>query len=578
MTDTNQPASQNSRMGGIAWERTTRLWAGLILFVFVLSHLLNHAVGIFGVDAMQAVQNWRVAVWRSLPGTILLYGAALIHVLLAVKRIVQRRTWRMPLQEAVQIALGLLIPVLLYQHLIGTRYMSEYGSIDDSYLATLSQLWPGKFWDQTLLVIIVWTHGIIGLHYLWRSKTWYPRVRDVGLVLAFAIPALAIAGFVASGREAAEFDTSNLKWNDTQIAMFIEAARNANWILIGSAGVLVALIIGLEFYRRVGGNVVLRYTGHGDVSMGRGLTLLEASRSKGIPHPSLCGGRGRCSTCRVLILKGNETLDPPGPAEAALLKSISAPSRVRLACQVRPKRDLSVQIILPVDTATGQMDWNDEAFKTGVAQSATVVFVDLRAFDRLTQTQLPYDLVVLLNRFVEEMRQAIEGRGGRVTMFLTDGIMAVFGQSGHRAGAKAAIQAAQDMLKSAEILNQEFSSALPQPVRIGIGIHSGSLVMARIGDEEHGFMSTALGETVTVASRLENATKELLADCLVSRATLQVAGLPIPATEHREIHMTDRSEPIAAYPLESTIAAAEGGDLPEEPEDQSEAEPAGAQA
>ena len=572
MSETNSAASKTSRSGGIAWERTTRLWAGLILFVFVLTHLLNHAVGIFGVDAMQVAQNWRVAVWRSMPGTVLLYGAALLHILLAVKRIVQRRTWRMPVQEAVQIALGLLIPVLLYEHLIGTRYVSKFAGVDDSYLGTLSQLWPGKFWDQTLLIAIVWTHGIIGLHYLWRSKSWYPKIRDAGLVLAFAIPVLAIAGFVASGREASEFDTTSYRWNDTQVASFIEAARYANWILIISAGSLVALVIGLELYRRVGGNVVLRYTGHGDVSMARGLTLLEASRSQGIPHPSLCGGRGWCSTCRVLILKGIEKLEPPGPAEAALLKRISAPARIRLGCQVRPTRDLSIQIVLPVDGASSQIDWNDEAFKTGVEQAATVVFVDLRAFDRLTQTQLPYDLVVLLNRFVEEIRQAIEGRGGRVTMFLTDGIMAVFGQSGHRSGAKAAILAAQDMLKSAEILSQEFSSALPQPVRIGIGIHSGSLVMARIGDEEPGYMSTALGETVTLASRLENATKELLADCLVSRETLQVAGLPIPTTEHREIHMPDRNEPIAAYPLESTIAAAEG----EEPH--KAAEPASAEA
>ena len=98
MSETNSAASKTSRSGGIAWERTTRLWAGLILFVFVLTHLLNHAVGIFGVDAMQVAQNWRVAVWRSMPGTVLLYGAALLHILLAVKRIVQRRTWRMPVQ------------------------------------------------------------------------------------------------------------------------------------------------------------------------------------------------------------------------------------------------------------------------------------------------------------------------------------------------------------------------------------------------------------------------------------------------------------------------------------------------
>jgi adenylate cyclase len=557
MTDATQdPSDEKTLSGSIAWERSLRLWAGLILMVFVTTHLLNHAVGILGVDAMQSVQTWRVAVWRSWPGTILLYGAVLVHLLLALKRIVQRRTWRMPLQEALQIALGLLIPVLIYEHLIGTRYVAEFGGVDDSYVPTLLALWPGKALDQILLLVVVWLHGTIGLHYLWRSKAWYPRIRDAGLVLAFVIPLLAIAGFIAGGREALEFDADKYRWSEEQRALFIAAARQANYILLGGAALIVAAIVGLELYRRVGGNVVLRYTGHGEVKMARGLTLLEASRSHGIPHPSLCGGRGRCSTCRVLIHKGIETLDPPGPAERALLKRISAPSRVRLACQVRPKRDLSLQIVLPVDINNGQLDWNDEAFKTGVEQAATVLFVDLRAFDRLTQTQLPFDLVVLLNRFVEEMRQAIESHGGRVTMFLTDGIMAVFGQAGQRAGARAAIAAAKDMLKSSEILNGEFSSALPQPLRIGIGIHTGQVVMARVGDDEHGYMATALGETVTIASRLENATKELLSDCLISKETLRAAGMPIPTTEQREIHMTSRNEPVTAYPLATAEAAA----------------------
>ena len=553
MNDATSDSSKTKRTGGsIAWERSFRLWAGVILLVFVTMHLINHAIGIFGIDAMEAVQVWRVAIWRTWAGSILLYGAAIVHVVLAIKRIVERRTWRMPLQEALQIALGLTIPVLIFDHVIGTRYLVEFGGINDRYLAELPLLWPGNAYKQIALVLVVWLHGMIGLHYLWRSKSWYPKIRDAGLVLAFAIPMLAIAGFISSGREALEFDTTEYRWTKEQIELFVATSRQANWGLMIAAGAIIALIAGLEFYRRVGGNVVLRYTGHGDVRMARGLTLLEASRSNGIPHPSLCGGRGRCSTCRVLVLQGIETLDPPNPAEKALLTRISAPARVRLACQIRPKRDLTVQVVLPVSTSSGQLDWNDEAFKSGVEQTATVLFVDLRAFDRLTQTQLPFDLVVLLNRFVEEMRQAIEGHGGRVTMFLTDGIMAVFGQSGQRSGSRAAIAAARDMLKSADILNEEFSSALPQPLRIGIGIHTGSVVMARVGDEEHGYMVSALGETVTIASRLEAATKELLSDCLISRETLQAAGLPIPTTEHREIHMVSRGDPIIAYPLAST--------------------------
>ncbi|MGI9524632.1 MAG: adenylate/guanylate cyclase domain-containing protein [Hyphomicrobiaceae bacterium] len=542
----------------VAWERSARLWAGIILLVFVTMHLLNHAVGIFGVDAMEYVQVWRIAIWRSWPGTILLYGAAVLHVILAVKRMVQRRTWRMPLQEAVQILLGLLIPLLIYEHIIGTRIVASFADANDSYAATLRALWPGKALSQSILILVVWTHGIIGLHYLWRSKSWYPRFRDLGLILAFAIPLLAIAGFISGGREALEFDAAPYTRTEEQRALFISASRQANWLLLIGAASILALLVGLELYRRIGGSIVLRYRGHGQIDMARGQTILEASRNAGIPHPSLCGGRGRCSTCRILVLQGIETLDPPGPAERALLKRISAPSRVRLACQVRPNRDLNIQIVLPIDAAGENLDWNEDAYKSGVEQLATVLFVDLRAFDRLTQTQPPFELVVLLNRFVEEMRQAIEGHGGRVTMFLTDGLMAVFGQSGMRSGSRSAIAAARDMLKSADALNAEFSSALPQPIRVGIGIHSGKLVMARVGDEEHGFMATALGETVTIAGRLEAATKELLTDCLVSRDCLQAAGLPIPTTEHREIHMADQNEPIIAYPF--TIAVAQEED------------------
>ena len=176
MTAAESPTSSAAAGGRkIAWERTIRLWAGVVLFVFVATHILNHAVGVFGVDAMTAVQGWRVAIWRSWPGTALLYGAAFLHILLALKRIVERRTWRMPLREAVQIALGLAIPVLIYEHIIGTRYLAEFHSLDDSYLATLRQLWPSLAWTQVLLLLVTWVHGIIGLHYTWRSMSWYPR-------------------------------------------------------------------------------------------------------------------------------------------------------------------------------------------------------------------------------------------------------------------------------------------------------------------------------------------------------------------------------------------------------------------
>lgn len=544
-----------------ARERTIRLWAGVVLFVFVATHLLNHAVGIFGVDAMSVVQGWRVALWRSWIGTTVLYGAAALHMVLALKRIVERRTWRMPLREAVQIALGLAIPVLIYEHIIGTRVLAQFHGVDDSYLATLRQLWPSLAWSQITLLAVTWLHGTIGLHYMWRSMSWYPRWREVLLVVAVLVPVLAVAGFISAGREALEFDTAAGRWTPDQVAAFTAAVRQTNLGLLVAAVALCVTIVGLEVYRRVGGRVMVRYTGHGEVAMARGLTLLEASRVNSIPHPSMCGGRGRCSTCRVLILSGLDTLDPPNAVEKAMLKRISAPPRVRLACQIRPTQDLSVQILLPPTAGERQLDWDEEALKWGSERNATVLFVDLRAFTRLTETQLPYDLVILLNRFLEEMRQAIEAHGGRVTTYQTDGLMAVFGlaSSGRGMGSRSAIAAARDMLRAMETLNREFAAALPLPLRIGIGIHTGPIVLARVGDEERGYMVSVLGETVNIASQLEEATKERLADCLVSRETLVAANWAVPEKAQREIHLAFRAAPVIAFPLaiaEEAAAAA----------------------
>ncbi len=535
-----------------AIERGLRLWSGVILFVFVLTHLLNHAVGVMGVETMEMVQYYRVWTWRTWVGTALLYGAFAVHIALAVKRIITRRTWRMPTQEALQIALGLAIPVLLYEHVIGTRLASDLAGVANNYAAILGILWPAKAMTQITLLIVVWVHGIIGLHYALRARSWFPRWREALLVLAVLIPSLAIAGFVSAGREALELADPGTRWTPEQVAVALEALRIANATIMAAAIGLVAAIIIMALIRRFGRSVRVRYVGHGSIDLPRGSTLLEGSRGAGIPHPSLCGGRARCSSCRVLILDGQNSLPQPGAAESAMLRRISAPPRVRLACQIRPERDLAVQILLPIEIREGNVDWSEEALEWGTARQATVLFVDLRGFTKLAQSQLPYDLVVLLNRFISEMRQSIEGHGGRVTAIMTDGMMAVFGLKGERgAGSRNAISAAEDMLRSAETLNSEYRAALHMPLRIGIGIHTGEIVIGRVGDDSRGYEISVLGETVSIASHLENATKEVLADCLVSETTVDASRRShAHFGRRRELNLPGMSKPIAAYGLD----------------------------
>ncbi len=559
---TAQPGVQAGVYGMRQWERQTRLITGMILLLFVATHLINHALGIFGIAFMEAVQVYRTAVWRSLPGTVLLVGAFAVHLMLGVKRLIDRRTWRMPMQEAVQLLLGLAIPVLLIEHVLASGYLARMTNIDVTYSATLYHLWPGLALKQTLLVLVVWTHGMIGVHYAVRSQAWYSRWRDGMVVFAVIVPALALAGFVAAGREAAILaDQAAARSQEVRQLYAAAKAEVQFWLYSGAAVVVVVLLI-RAIYQRYARTIDVRYIGHGDIVLRQGSTILEASRANNIPHPSLCGGRGRCSTCRVLVVEGGDHLPPRSAIETGMLERISAPPHVRLACQLKPRQPLTVQILLPIEAQSSQIDWEEEALKWGVEREATILFVDMRAFTTLALKQMPYDLVLLLNRFVAEMSQAIEANDGRVGMYLSDGLMGVFGvDGGRRNGSKAALRAARDMIRAVGALNDQYAAAIPMPLRIGIGIHTGPVVLARVGDEERGFMVTALGETVSIASQLEASTKDHLSDCLVSKETFDKSGERAMGEVPIDIHVRGRDAPIRAYGLaldhELTADAAE---------------------
>src|SRR4051795_12245105 len=177
-----------------------RLARGLVLFAFALTHFLNHALGHVSLDVMEAVQVVRRAVWRSWPGTILLYGAFAVHGGLALWKLARRRTWPMAPWEAAQIALGLAIPVMAVGHVVGTRGIASCCGFDDSYINELRVLWPGLAPNQSLLLVIVWLHAMIGLHFWLRSKPWYRTWSPTLLVAAVLIPTLSITGFVESAR------------------------------------------------------------------------------------------------------------------------------------------------------------------------------------------------------------------------------------------------------------------------------------------------------------------------------------------------------------------------------------------
>src|SRR5262245_39899084 len=113
--------------------RQVRLVCGVILFSYVVSHFLNHALGNISVEAMETGVYYHVLFWRFLPFAIVFYTAALVHMGLGVYALYQRRQFRWKTIEPIQLVLGLSIPALIMAHVIGVRFAHTLYGHDKLY-------------------------------------------------------------------------------------------------------------------------------------------------------------------------------------------------------------------------------------------------------------------------------------------------------------------------------------------------------------------------------------------------------------------------------------------------------------
>lgn len=195
-----QPSKENGPAGGGSLAQRLRLGSGLVLIAFVVMHFLNHALGHISLAAMQEGQDLRYLVWHSAVGSLLLYSALSTHIALALWKTAKRGTLRMSGWEAVQLTLGLLIPIVLIKHIVATRGAEILHRTFVDHRHELSVLWPDNALLQSLLLVIVWTHGAIGLHYWLRLFSWYRPMQTLLLGAAVALPLLALTGWIAAAR------------------------------------------------------------------------------------------------------------------------------------------------------------------------------------------------------------------------------------------------------------------------------------------------------------------------------------------------------------------------------------------
>jgi adenylate cyclase len=160
-------------------------------------------------------------------------------------------------------------------------------------------------------------------------------------------------------------------------------------------------------------------------------------------------------------------------------------------------------------------------------------------------------VVFILNRYFAAVGRSVETAGGRVDKFLGDGVMALFGvDSGAREGCRGALAAARLISERMGELNISLRDEIEQPLRIGIGIHAGPIIVGEMG---YGLASsiTAIGDAVNTASRLEELTKEFGCELVVSEAVTARAGLDLAAFPRHEVEIRGKREMLAVRTLAS---------------------------
>ena len=520
--------------------RRSRTISGCILFFYVFTHLLNHSLGLISLDTMEQGRAIFLRFWRHDVLFYVLYGALSIHFLLGVYALARRRSFRMSRKEWIRNSCAVLIPFFLASHLSITLWGSRFLGLNDSYAFMIISTYifdPFGYIILGLMLMLVWTHGSIGIIGLIEFREFYSKLRGLFQGLILGLPLIAYGGYIRASIELSEASQSNP-------ITILELISNSNFTAeIGEKivslsdllqflvyPILLSLFVAFYFIRNLlekrFNSIQVQYTDGTNINVSRGSTLLEASHKAGRYHESVCGGRGRCTTCRVRVTSSLGELPKPNKIEQSVINRLNFDQSLRLACQLRPETDIEINpLIKLVNHDKQNLRFSNQENLSGIEKETVIMFCDLRGFTRLSDGKMPFDVVFILNKYFKLVTDAVEENKGRIDKFIGDGVMAIFDKDTTISkNCKNALKGAAMITTYLNELNDELSTDDIEPLRLGIGIHSGNAIIGKMGYGEAS-TDTAIGDTVNIASRLEQLTKDYSCQLMFSSIVAENAEL-----------------------------------------------------
>ena len=520
--------------------RRSRTISGCILFFYVFTHLLNHSLGLISLDTMEQGRAIFLRFWRHDVLFYVLYGALSIHFLLGVYALVRRRSFRMSRKEWIRNSCAVLIPFFLASHLSVTLWGSRFLGLNDSYAFMIISTYifdPFGYIILGLMLMLVWTHGSIGIIGLIEFREFYSKFRGLFQGLILGLPLIAYGGYIRASIELSEASQSNP-------ITILELISNSNFTAeIGEKivslsdllqflvyPILLSLFVAFYFIRNLlekrFNSIQVQYSDGTNINVSRGSSLLEASHKAGRYHESVCGGRGRCTTCRVRVTSSLGELPKPNKIEQSVINRLNFDQSLRLACQLRPETDIEINpLIKLVNHDKQNLRFTNQENLSGIEKETVIMFCDLRGFTRLSDGKMPFDVVFILNKYFKLVTDAVEENKGRIDKFIGDGVMAIFDKDTTISkNCKNALKGAAMITTYLNDLNDELSTEDIEPLRLGIGIHSGNAIIGKMGYGEAS-TDTAIGDTVNIASRLEQLTKDYSCQLMFSSIVAENAEL-----------------------------------------------------
>lgn len=280
-------------------------------------------------------------------------------------------------------------------------------------------------------------------------------------------------------------------------------------------------------------------------------TLLDAVLDAGVAMAHLCGGRARCSTCRIRVVDGLDALTERTEEEAAMATRLDFPDEVRLACQTRSHGSVKFWRLvldrLDVEMAS-QLGKGHYVGPVGREVEAAVMFLDVAGFTTMSETLPPYDVVHILNRFFNRAGEAVVANDGRVDNYMGDGMLAVFGVDDSEGDpALGAVRAGLDALAVAADMHRYVSRVYGCDFSIRVGVGLGEVIFGLMGAESSA-RETVVGDVVNTASRLESANKRTGTTMLVTEPVARRTSDAVVYGEPLELELAGKDGHVVAYP------------------------------